>query len=296
MSKARLALSTVFVVTLGTLLLGCREEPPKPPPPPPEPGTCVQFEQGLSADEIEQKHPLTDDCRAKLTPESVAKLEQWQVNQLYARLEGRAIPNGPWQGRFFFAEGGGVREIGQVFQGLPTRILDRFVNFKLDQLTEVGKALWKGKVFYKEEGVLRNMIDREGIVEKIFNVDPSEVRTEVIDGREVALLFPAALYCGESLNDPRRESGIIDYSVSDTIEGYIPNVDFLAAKDGLNIRDEIRFVRPGFYLGLAYYLDGKLLLTFTLYNEEQASSGVTPEPECWDGRGPRPGEEEGSEA
>lgn len=178
---------------------------------------------------------------------------------------------------------------------MPTRVLDRIVDYKLEQLTEVGKALWKGKVFYKDEGVLRNMIDYERIVEKIFKVDPAAVRTETIDGREVALLFPAKLYCGDSLNDPRRDSVIIDYAESDTIEGYIPNVDFLAAKEGLNIRDEIRFVRPGFYLGLAYYLDEKLLLTFTLYNEAAASAGVTPAAECWDGRGPRPAEEEEEE-
>ncbi len=65
----------------------------------------------------------------------------------------------------------------------------------------------------------------------------------------------------------------------------------MAGAEGLNIRDEIRFVRPGFYLGLAYYLHGKLLLTFTLYDEEAARAGVTPEEECWDGRGPRPAPE-----
>jgi hypothetical protein len=93
------------------------------------------------------------------------------------------------------------------------------------------------------------------------------------------------------LKDPRRESVIIDYAESATLPGYIENVDRLAAKDGLAIRDEIRFVRPGFYLGLAYFLDEKLLLTFTLENEEAAAAGV-PEPECWDGRGPRPEDEE----
>lgn len=290
MLNARFALLTVLAVALGTLLAGCRQEPPKPPP-----GPCVQFEKGLSADQIEQKYPLTAACRAELTPESVAQLEQWQVDQLYARLDGQAIPNGPWQGRFFFAEGSDVKEIGQAFKGLPTRVLDRIVDYKLEQLTQVGEALWKGKVFYKDEGVLRNMIDYERIVEKIFKVDPAEVRMETINGREVALLFPAKLYCGASLNDSRRDSVIIDYAESETIEGYIPNVDFLAAKDGLNIRDEIRFVRPGFYLGLAYYLDEKLLLTFTLYNEAAASADVTPAAECWDGRSPRPNDEEETE-
>jgi hypothetical protein len=43
----------------------------------------------------------------------------------------------------------------------------------------------------------------------------------------------------------------------------------LVGKDGLMIRDEIRMVRPGFYLGRAYF--GTLFgLNFTLYNEDVA--------------------------
>ncbi|MGZ8268542.1 MAG: hypothetical protein ACXW20_12865, partial [Burkholderiales bacterium] len=38
---------------------------------------------------------------------------------------------------------------------------------------------------------------------------------------------------------------------------------------GLRVRDEIRMVRPGFYLGRAY-LDKVFLLTFTLYSKDLA--------------------------
>ena len=288
MSKTRFVLSTSLVIALATALAGCKKDPEPPPPPPPaSPYQHVTFEKGLSADEVEQQFPLTDEGRAELTPANVAKLEQWQIDQLYARLDGRAIPDGPWQGRFFFAEGSGIKEISQAFNILPERVAQRLVDLKLEELTKVGEALWKGKVFFKEEGVLRNMIDYERIIERVFDVDPAEVRKSTFEGREVALLFPAKLYCGKSLKDGRRDSVIIDYAESETIEGYIKNVDFLAAKEGLNIRDEIRFVRPGFYLGLAYFLDEKLLLAFTLENQEAAAAGA-PEPECWDGRGPRP--------
>lgn len=298
MSKNLCALS--LTIGLAMLAAGCgKDEPPPPPPPEPAPPPSspfqhVDFHEGLSADEIEAAHPLTDEGRAELTPENVQQLAQWQIDQLYARLDGGAIPDGPWQGRFFFAEGSGATSLGDAFEGLPSRIVDRLVDKKLERLTRVGESLWKGKVFFKEEGVLRNMVDHEQIVERIFDVDPDKVMTEEIDGRTVALLFPAKLSCGESLKDPRRESVIIDYAESETVPGYLPEIDWLAAKDGLAIRDEIRFVRPGFYLGLAYFLDQKLLLTFTLHNAEAQSAGVVPEPECSDGRDPLAGADDES--
>lgn len=289
MSRNRAILPFLLLLVCGVLFVACPEKevaPPPPPPPAPEPVLQnVAFEEGLSADEIDAKHPLTEAGRAELTPENVEKLTQWQVNQLYERLDGGAIPSGPWQGRFFFAEGSGVTDIGEEIKGLPGEVLNKIVNVELGKLNKLGEALWKGKYFFKEEGVLRNMIEHEQILGEIFHVKPDEVRKTEVDGKEVALLFPAKLYCGESLMDTRRQSVIIDYAESDTIEGYIPNIDFLAAKQGLKIRDEVRFVRPGFYLGLAYFLEGKLLLTFTLYNEAEAKAGVTPTPECSAGGG-----------
>jgi hypothetical protein len=102
-------------------------------------------------------------------------------------------------------------------------------------------------------------------------------------------MFPARLYCGQSLLDSRRESIIIDYAFSDELPGYREKPDFLAGRNGFQIRDEIRMVRPGFYLGRAYA--GKVfLLNFVLYNEAIAErdgdafekSGVATE-DCWSG-------------
>ena len=49
-----------------------------------------------------------------------------------------------------------------------------------------------------------------------------------------------------------QESIIIDYFYTDEIPGYRERPDFLAGRRGLQVRDEIRMVRPGFYLGRAY--------------------------------------------
>ena len=45
--------------------------------------------------------------------------------------------------------------------------------------------------------------------------------------------------------------------------------DMLAGRRGFKVRDEIRMVRPGFYLGRAY-LDHFFVLNFVLYNKEIA--------------------------
>jgi hypothetical protein len=109
------------------------------------------------------------------------------------------------------------------------------------------------------------------------------------NGKETWLLFPAKLYCGQSLLDSRRESVIIDYFFTDEIEGYQESPDFLAGRRGLRVRDEIRMIRPGFYLGRAY-LDRNFALNFTLYDEaadEQAREGFVKtgsvQQECWPG-------------
>ena len=90
-----------------------------------------------------------------------------------------------------------------------------------------------------------------------------------MDGKDAWLLFPAKLYCGQSLLDGRRESVIIDYAFTDDLPGYREMPDVLAGREGLEIRDEIRMVRPGFYLGRAY-IKKVFALNFTLYNKAVA--------------------------
>jgi len=63
----------------------------------------------------------------------------------------------------------------------------------------------------------------------------------------------------------------------------------LAGREFLVVRDEIRMVRPGFYLGRAY-MAGAFILNFTLYNKTLADAGSetflkgqsAPE-DCWVG-------------
>ena len=110
-----------------------------------------------------------------------------------------------------------------------------------------------------------------------------------VGGKDQWLLFPAKLYCGQSLLDGRRESIIIDYAFTDELPGYRRMPDLLAGRNGFAIRDEIRMVYPGFYLGRAY-LDRAFVVNFVLYNAQMIAAGRDAfistgqvEQDCWSG-------------
>jgi hypothetical protein len=246
---------------------------------------------------VEHELPLGPADLMKLTPENLATLGQEQVDQIYARLTAGPIPDGAYNGTFFFADGGGAKRVSELMGGLEGLA----VRIKLDKLETVGQMLWKGKVFYRDQRLLRNMIQDRQLL-KLLVDDPGALPKTDIPGRKILglfqddawLLFPAKLYCGQSLLDSRRESIIIDYAYNDEIEGYHERPDFLAGRRGLKIRDEIRMVRPGVYLGRAY-MGHVFLLNFTLYNNEVAEAGTSDflksggvAEDCWPG-GQRPG-------
>lgn len=235
--------------------------------------------------QLEYRYPLSAADLNKITPESLAALDQEQIDQIYARLTAGPIPDGAFDGKILFPRGtsGQFRtaEIAGGFAGLA-------LHLKGLALESVGETLWKGKVFFRDERVLRNRIEDLGVFQKVGLVE-GEPKKITVNGKDAWLLFPAKLYCGQSLLDSRRESVIIDYFFTDEIPGYQEKPDFLAGRRGLKIRDEIRMVRPGFYLGRAY-ADRIFLLNFTLYNKEIAEregaefakSGHVKE-DCWTG-------------
>jgi hypothetical protein len=220
---------------------------------------------------LEHELPLTRGDLLELSPENLEKMTQEQVDQVYGRLTAGPVPDGPYEGTFFFAQGGGLPRIGEQLGGLKGQA----VGLKLQLLELVGQKIWKGKVFYRQERVLRNMIDKRPTVNAFLasqHVDAGKLRSIDFNGNQAYLLFPARLYCGQSLLDGRRESVIIDYAFTDEVAGYEPAVDALGGREGTQIRDEIRMVRPGFYLGRAY-LSRVFALNFTLKNADVEKAG-----------------------
>lgn len=265
-----------ILMLVPLLLAGCKTTPPPPQVPFASYGDPYAKKPDLAR--IELDHPLSAADRAKITPQNLSALPQEKIDQIYARLTAGPIPDGPYTGDFFFADGGGLKRVSEVLGGAKGFAND----LALKQLELVGTTLWKGKVFYRDKRELRNMIADRSVVAKLFDVDVKDMRTGQFGNKTVGLLFPAKLYCGQSLLDSRRESVIIDYAFGDEIDGYLPKVDSVAGRDGLQVRDEIRMVRPGFYLGRAY-MGRVFILNFTLYNEAAAQAANVTE-DCWDGR------------
>jgi len=239
--------------------------------------------------QVEYQFPLTTEQRMKLTPQNIQKFDQEQVDQIYARLTAGPIPDGAHDGDLFFPKGitGRARlaEIVGKVKGVAAGL-------ELQKLTILGRALWKGKVFNRNERVLRNRIDHLELLAELFPnpAEEAKVRELSVNGKTDQLYFPAKLYCGQSLMDSRRESIIIDYAFTDEIEGYHEIPDKLAGREGLLVRDEVRMVRPGFYLGRAY-MGESFLLNFTVYNDaaakagsdEFAKTGKPASEDCWVG-------------
>jgi hypothetical protein len=235
---------------------------------------------------VEHQFPLSPKELNKLTPKNIANYSQEQIDQIYARLIAGPIPNGAFDGGMFFPKNArGDRRLAEVVGGLPGLA----VEVESHKLEALGQTLWRGKVFYRDERLLRNRIEDVSLLQPIIDGDLDSIEKIQVAGRDQWLMFPARLYCGQSLLDGRRESIIIDYAFTDELPGYRERPDYLAGRNGFQIRDEIRMVRPGFYLGRAYA--GKaFLLNFTLYNEEIAkrdgeaftATGLASE-DCWPG-------------
>lgn len=235
---------------------------------------------------VEHEYPLAPADLARLTPENLQAFDQEQIDQIYARLTAGPIPDGAYDGDLFFPEGAsGRKRFAEIVGGLPGLA----VELKTEKLEILGKHLWRGKVFYRDERVLRNRIDDMVLLKPLIDGELSTIPKVIVNRKDQWLMFPARLYCGQSLLDSRRESIIIDYFYTDEIPGYRERPDFLAGRRGFQVRDEIRMVRPGFYLGRAYL--GKIfLLNFTLENREIAKrdgeafvkTGQVRE-DCWPG-------------
>lgn len=260
-SEYKLALCSM--VLLG-IISGCgREEAPEVPFAP----SGESYASKVDFAQLERDLPLAPADLMKITPKNLEGATQGQVDQIYARLTAGLIPDGPYEGQAFFPKGSSGRAraaeiIGGGLKGFA-------VNLKAAKLEHIAEAIWKGKVFYRTQRVLRNRINDLAILKPFFGDDTKSIQKLEVDGKDAWLLFPAKLYCGQSLLDSRRESVIIDYAFTDDLPGYREKPDALAGREGLVIRDEIRMIRPGFYLGRAY-MKKVFVLNFTLYNKEVA--------------------------
>jgi hypothetical protein len=271
------------------LAAGCSKEEAKAPT-----VKYAPFAEGYASKtdfaQVEHDYPLSVEALYSITPQNLALLAQEEVDQIYARLTAGPIPEGPYEGDLFFPKGGsGKLRLSEIAGGGLRGLVVNVAGTKLDL---IGETLWKGKVFYRQERLLRNRIEDLGTLKVVGLVEEAPdnpLQKITVKGKEQWLLFPARLYCGQSLLDGRRESIIIDYAFTDQLPGYHRMPDMLAGRDGFAIRDEIRMVRPGLYLGRAY-IDRSFAVNFVLYNDEVAEAAKAEfmktgqvQEDCWGG-------------
>jgi hypothetical protein len=225
---------------------------------------------GTDVARLRSDFALTDADRRALTQENIKALTQEQVDQIYMRLASGPMPDGPFRGDLFFPRDRSGRASVRDLPDPAPSLLAHAGALKAERL---GRALWRGKVFFRAQGILRNRIEDIAIL-KPFITDMAAIPKLTFDGQTTWLLFPARLSCGDSRLDPTHRSIVIDYSRGSEVEGYRPVPDRLAGPEGLNIRDEVRIVRPGFYLGRAYFGE-RFALNFTLL-DPASDTGAAP--------------------
>ena len=233
----------------GFAVIACHRPPPS-----------IRFApEGTDGDRLRSAFALTDAERNTLTPDSLRRLSQVQIDQIYARLSTGPIPDGPFRGDLFFPRGAPRHaRLGDLSPALPAQ----FAALAAMPVEQLGRAFWKGKAFFKAEGILRNRIEDLAILKPLIK-DSSSIPKLTFDGQTTWLLFPAQVSCGSSLLEPARRAIVIDYSKGPQIAGYREIPDRLGGSEGLDIRDEVRAVKPGLYLGRAYF-HNQFRLNFTL--------------------------------
>jgi hypothetical protein len=246
----------LFLMTLA-IVSGCRAALPP-----------IRFAPtGTDSARLRSEFALTAAERASLTPETLRTLSQEQIDQIYKRLSPGPIPDGPFRGDLFFPRGGDRKTSVGEMSAPGSDLVAKIAGMPVERL---GRAFWRGKVFFRSQGILRNRIEDLAILKPIIT-DADTIPKLTFDGQTTWLLFPAKVSCGSSLLDPANRSIVIDYTKGSEVEGYRDIPDKLAGPEGLDIRDEVRLVRPGLYLGRAHF-HNQFRLNFTLVDPTTASN------------------------
>lgn len=197
--------------------------------------------------ELERKFPIEMPALEKLHTEDLRRLSQEQLDQLYARLKTGEMPTGAYRGQ--------ILQISEPPQ--MTSLQARFIRL-------TANSLWSGKLFEKSglESIARSLVPatltqkalmKAAAISTLGKVANFGSATEYsLANKKYLEVLPSKVYFGQSLLDSRRESVVLDFAVADRLDGFNVSFDSVSLPNSLEMRDELREIRPGLYLGRAY--------------------------------------------
>ena len=255
-----------------------------------------QPDQGLPRrhGKVEHDFPLGRTDLASLTPADLLALSQEEVDQVYGRLTAGPIPDGPYLGDLFFSRGETLRpRLEEILGGLEGRVAGEKVDSPRLPAAPSGRARCSPRTARAQE--LRRGLPRALGPDR----RPRRAGDRRSPARGLAQAHPAhhrrlAALPGQALlrPEPARWAPrvvIIDYAYNDEAPR-LSGAPRPRRPQRPPIRDEIRMIRPGFYLGRAY-ANKVFLLNFMLLQfrggGRRASDGFARGDEvaedCWPG-------------
>jgi hypothetical protein len=258
--------------------------------------------------DVEYRFPLSPADRDRITIADLKTADQEQLDQIYARLTAGAIPNGAYTVRLLpsqalerlqktitFAKRF-LQANGSVPEGLKGVAL-LLVDGDQSSLKEFTGHILPHKRFDADHRVART-VAAPGTVLPLLRTMAQRMRLRDLDLSDPTLLndlgkdasqlwFPAKVYCGQSRLDSRRESVIVDYQFGFTLEDeFLPTpLHRLASRimgvSGLRVRDELRMIRPGLYLGRVYM--GRVFVLNIVFESNQPVAPSSAGEACWIG-------------
>src|SRR5688572_15440968 len=155
MTTSKLGPHLISVIAALSIVGACRSAAPP-----------IRFAPvGTDATRLRSEYALTDVERRALTPQAFRSLTQEQVDQIYMRLAAGPIPDGPFRGDLFFPRDRSERARVRDLPDPAPRLLAHAAALPAERLAG---ALWRGKVFFRSQGILRNRIEDLAILRLIF--------------------------------------------------------------------------------------------------------------------------------
>jgi hypothetical protein len=242
--------------------------------------------------------PLTKPMRQALVMEDFQKMTQEELDQLYIRLSSGPIVPGNYKGAAMIRGPAASSVKSFLYKKIKgVSVISKVLCHSGDVMECFTKFAWTGKRIYPQdpntgEYQLRNAISKltaqgaklallpglTGLNRK-YSLKDTE---QDFFGENKYLLLPAHLYCGQSLLDHRRESIVADYAWGSDFAS-ISGFDDLFGRDMLNMREEMRMIRPGLYLGRVYS-QKIFLFNVVLYNPDAEKAAKEEGDACFTGK------------